>query len=259
MYYIYGLFKNGYEYDRFNGLFYIGQTKNVLKRVKEHTKEVGRYNPIKDKIISKYGYYHKVIWTCDTLDEANDREIWAIAWLGKYCDGTGILSNIADGGVRPSSSSKFSKERRRDSKLSIPYKEILQHIDNFINLDISITSYCQQNNLKESVFDHWLSRYSDKELTRKNKYLSDDDRSKIKELFDNGYKPMEISRLLHIIPQTIEYYLNTKCLRIAKKNHTEEFKIHHVNLCRNSKISAKKYAKINNIADCMLYRWLKIY
>ena len=77
--YIYGLYKEKFEYKTNKldeGLFYIGITKDLKTRMIGHKNK--RNNPIKKSYINKYGFTVKVLYECESYEEALEKETFLI-------------------------------------------------------------------------------------------------------------------------------------------------------------------------------------
>lgn len=256
MYFVYGLFKHGRFNDRFNGLFYIGQSTNLPQRILDHAKET--HNPIKANIIKKYGFYCMVLWTCFTQEEANEKEIWAIKWVGKYCDKNGTLANLADGGHYPNNGLN-TYEERRDAMLSRPYNEILLLLDEYTKSGLSKSKFCKNHNLKLQNFISWVRNYSDIPLRKSKKRLSESDIENICNLYNSGMRLVDISRQTSILPNTVARWL-TKCGRIKPRTvYSKEERFQHLNNYYNGNITLWQYCLENNVSESSMLRWRSQY
>ncbi len=107
MYFIYAYQNN------INGKIYIGQTNNLYQRDKAHI--CNQHNTYIDNAIQKYGRYNFEYWTisiCDTVEQANQEEIY---WIAEMRSQLGIknLYNLSDGGEASFRGRKHTLENRR--------------------------------------------------------------------------------------------------------------------------------------------------
>lgn len=179
--YIYGLYKEKFEYKTNKldeGLFYIGITKDLNRRIIEH-KNVEN-NPIKRSYIQKYDFTIKILYECHSYEEALEKESFLIRWFGRIVDNTGILTNILieSGDICMYNLGKtFSSEHKqkisesslnrdkeywnqqRDERLTLPLAEIhriLQEWEDSFPIDKNI---CEKYSIKRNVFNWWIRKY----------------------------------------------------------------------------------------------------
>lgn len=179
--YIYGLYKEKFEYKTNKldeGLFYIGITKDLNRRIIEH-KNV-ESNPIKRSYIQKYDFIIKILYECHSYEEALEKESFLIRWFGRIIDNTGILTNILieSGDIGMYNFGKtFSLEHKqkmsesflnrgkeywdnqRDERLTLPLTEIhriLQEWEDSFPIDKNI---CEKYSIKRNVFNWWIRKY----------------------------------------------------------------------------------------------------
>jgi len=180
--YIYGLYKENFEYktNRLDeGLFYIGITKDLKTRINGH-KSKGN-NPIKKSYIDKYGLIVKILYECDSYDEALEKESFLIRWFGKIMDNTGILTNILTESQdigKCNLGKKFALEhkqkiseaclnrnieywnKQRDQRLALPLEKIYDILQEWQeSFPINKKDICKKYNIKNNVFNWWIRKY----------------------------------------------------------------------------------------------------
>ncbi len=95
VYRIYGLYKEQESYSGFfDGLYYVGITSDLKRRSVEHRRAIAKKNPIRANHVKKYGCDVRILWTCDSQEEALSREEFLISWFGTIKEKTGCLTNI---------------------------------------------------------------------------------------------------------------------------------------------------------------------
>lgn len=186
MNYIYLLLKKNKKGSLLERVFYVGQTTCLKDRIKNH-KTTPTNNKIKHSIIKKYDYEHLVLWEIEDKNETNEREAFLIRWFGKICNNTGILANISDSdfGLKPAYSEQY----------------IDNEIQKFEKSKLSIRKYCIINNYNESFCQtliRWLNRKNKLHLVKTKKKISNNDITKIIELYNLKYTFTKISKELII-------------------------------------------------------------
>ena len=183
--YIYGLYKEKFEYKTVNkldeGLFYIGITKNLHIRMNSH--RTCSSNPIKKSYINKYGFIVKILFECDSYEEAMEKETFLIRWFGKIAENTGILTNILTesndiglyniGQTFSSDHRKNMSEsclnrsekywnKQRDERLTLPLEEIHKILQEWQDsFPIEKENICKKYNIKNNLLNWWIRKYDE--------------------------------------------------------------------------------------------------
>jgi len=280
--YIYGLYKEKFEYKTNKldeGLFYIGITKDLRTRMIGH-KSNGS-NPIKKSYINRYGLIVKVLFECDSYEEALEKESFLIRWFGKIQDNTGILTNILTKssdicqfnlGKKFSSEhkQKISKlalnrdkeywEAQRDERLSLPLEEIhriLQEWEDSFPIDKQI---CKTYDIKKNVFNWWIRRYRPdlRNLISKNRV------EHIKRMQRLGMSQVEYSELIGVNHRTIslwkcDYIRDEKAIKPITRVKDLEYKKQKYKEWLDSNLSKREFCKINNINYASFKAWKDYY
>jgi predicted GIY-YIG superfamily endonuclease/predicted transcriptional regulator len=281
--YVYGLYKENFEYKTNKldeGLFYIGITKNLHTRMNSH--RTCSSNPIKKSYINKYGFVVKILYECDSYDEALEKESFLIRWFGKIQDNTGILTNILtesnDIGlynVGQKLSSNYRKNisrscldrneqywnNQRDERLSLPLEEIHKILQEWEDsFPIEKENICKKYNIKNNVFNWWIRKYrSDlRNLTYENRVKH------IEKMNNLGLNQKEYAELIGVDQRTVSLW---KCSYIRDKKPIKprvnikdlEYKKQKYQEWIDSGLSKREFCKNNNINYSSFKAWKNYY
>jgi predicted GIY-YIG superfamily endonuclease len=281
--YIYGLYKENFEYKTNKldeGLFYIGITKDLKTRINGH-KSKGN-NPIKKSYINKYGLIVKILYECDSYDEALEKESFLIRWFGKIQDNTGILTNILTESNDISLyniGQKFSSNHRknmskscldrnekywnnqRDERLNLPLEEIHKILQEWQDsFPIDKKHICEKYNIKNNVFNWWIRKYrSDlRNLTYENRVKH------IEKMNNLGLNQKEYAALICVDQRTVSLW---KCSYIRDKKPIKprvniknlEYKKQKYQEWIDSGLSKREFCENNNINYSSFKAWKNYY
>jgi predicted GIY-YIG superfamily endonuclease len=281
--YIYGLYKEKFEYKTNKldeGLFYIGVTKDLRTRINGHRSR--NNNPIKKSYIKKYGLIVKVLYECQSYEEALEKESFLIRWFGKIQDDTGILTNIltesSDIG-KTNLGKKFSRQHRqkisqhclnrneeywndqRDQRLSLSLEtihNILQEWED--SFPIEKKSITKKYNIKNNVFNWWIRKYRPdlRNLIENNKVKH------IQKMNDLGLSQREYGELIGIAQTTIsawlqKYVVNKKPIKPKVYVKDLDFKKDKYKEWMESGLSKRQFCERNNINYASFKAWKKYY
>jgi transposase len=214
MQYIYGLYKKNVEYltNKIDEhLFYIGITSgkiyNLNKRAKDHSS--GRSNVVKTNIIKKYDFNIKILFTCDTREEAEEREEFLIRWFGKIIDG-GILANLLDSAkdnnynlyvdkeTKDKNAKRLSnylqseegKIKNRDFHLTVPYDKVIEYIDEWAKNPFQKQSeFAKSIGVSRCKFKDWIRLYKPEYIGLKNRIINEI----FEEIYDENKKNKDLA------------------------------------------------------------------
>lgn len=130
-YCVYLLLKNTNK-KLFDRIFYVGISSTFLIRMKSHNSD--RCNPIKIRIMKKYGWIGYPIWTNLSIEEAKEREIFLIRYFGRINLKTGQLSNMTDGGDHSSKEPSEEVLKQRKLILEFTLNKTAKEIEKELNL-----------------------------------------------------------------------------------------------------------------------------
>ncbi len=179
-----------------NNKLYVGQTRQgYITRFRQHIKLLkSNESQAIHKAIKKYGksnFFVELIETCNSLDELNEREEF---WI-KHYDSYHYGYNLCMGGNQP-----------RKPKIKIP-KEILDKIiEDYKNL--SLRQISVKYNFGITVIKNHLEANNIPILSRNKTSLnlSDQDKSLIAKLYQDGFTTIQISNKLNISERTVRRY-----------------------------------------------------
>ena len=281
--YVYGLYKEKFEYKTNKideGLFYIGITKNLHTRTNNH--RTCKANPIKKSYINQYGIIVKILFECDSYDEALGKEAFLIRWFGKIIDNTGILTNIltesTDIGLY-NVGQKFSSEhqskiseaslnrndkywdKQRDDRLSLPLNEIHKILQEWEDsFPISKTTICKKYNIKNNIFNWWIRKYRP-DLRN----LIENNRVKHIEKMNNlGLNQKEYAELIGMDSRTVSvwkcsYVRDKKPIKPRVKVKDLEYKKQKYKEWIESGSSKREFCRQNNINYASFKAWKTYY
>lgn len=281
--YVYGLYKEKFEYKTNKldeGLFYIGITKDLKTRMIGHKNK--RNNPIKKSYINKYGFTVKVLYECESYEEALEKETFLIRWFGKIQDDTGILTNVLTESLdigKCNLGKKFSADHRknmsesclkrsekywnqqRDERLSIPLDEIHRILQEWQDsFPISKTDICKKYNIKKNVFNWWIRKYRP-DLRN----LIENNRVKHIERMNNlGLNQKEYAELIGMDSRTVSvwkcsYIRDKKPIKPRIKVKDLEYKKQKYKEWTESGLSKREFCKNNNINYASFKAWKAYY
>lgn len=280
--YIYGLYKEKFEYKTNKldeGLFYIGITKDIKRRCIAHKNR--KYNPLKKAYINKYGFIIKILYECNSYEEALERESFLIRWFGRILDNSGILTNILEEQkdiCRYNLGKKFSSSHRqkmsesclnrskefwdnqRDEKLSLPLDEIhriLQEWEDSFPIDKKI---CEKYGIKQNVFNWWIRKYRPdlRNLIENNRVKHIEKMQKL------GITQIEYAAIIGVDQRTISLW---KCVYIRdKKPILSKISVKDLDYKKQkyaewieSGLSKREFCKLNNINYSSFKAWKSYY
>lgn len=280
--YIYGLYKENFEYKNNNldeGLFYIGITKNLRVRLNGHRSK--QNNPLKKSYIKKYGFIVKVLYECNSYEEALEKETFLIKWFGRLIDGSGILTNILveSNDIKSCNLGKeFSSEHRlklsqvslnrnkdylnnqRDERLTLPLEEIhriLQEWEHSFPINKNI---CKKYNIKANVFNWWIRKYRPdlRNLIANNRIKH------IYRMQELGMNQSEYSSLIGVDSRTISswkcsYIRDKKDIKAKVSVENLDYKKQKYSEWINSGLSKREFCKKNEINYSSFKAWKKYY
>lgn len=239
MYYIYGLFKEIND-----TLFYIGITKDIKSRIKNH---LGCYcnNKFKNNIIKKHKIYYKILWTVSSHEEAIERESFLISWFGKIIDKTGTLANILD------EHKDVTFWRNQSVKYTAP--EAISHLLIIKNRNISINQYSKEINIAMNTIYTWNVKYKilPKIKTNRTKKQLQEIRNKF---INSGLNKFEFSKQENIPYHRIKVWFSD--LPNCDKRLSDEQKIEIIKLRKNG-LSYTSIAKQVNSSSSVISRYLR--
>lgn len=281
--YVYGLYKEKFDYKTNKldeGLFYIGITKNLKTRINGHRSK--NNNPIKKSYINKYGLIVKILYKCESYEEALERETFLIKWFGKIQDNTGILTNIltessdigfynkeqkfSSGHRKNMSESSLNRveeywNKQRDERLSLPLSEIYEILQEWQDsFPIEKENICKKYNIKNNVFNWWIRKYRPdlRNLTYENRVKH------IEKMNNLGLNQKEYAELIGVDQRTVSlwkcsYIRDNKPIkpRVCVKNL--EYKKQKYQEWTESGLSKREFCKINNINYGSFKAWKTYY
>lgn len=279
--YIYGLYKEKFDYktDKLDeGLFYIGITKDIRIRINAHKSK--NNNPLKKSYIKKYGLIIKILYECNSYEEALERESFLIRWFGRLIDDTGILTNILieskdigsfNLGKEFSSKHKLNMSKnslsrsedywsqQRNERLSLPLDQIykiLQEWQDSFPIDKSI---CKKYNIKNNIFNWWIRKYRPdlRNLITENK------KKHIEKMKLLNLKQADYADIIGVDHRTIskwycDYIRDKKIIKPKQRVKNLNYKKQKYEEWTKSKLSKREFCKINNINYDSFKAW-KIY
>lgn len=281
--YIYGLYKEKFEYKTNKideGLFYIGITKNLRVRINGHKSSDN--NSLKKSYINKYGLIVKILYECDSYDNALEKESFLIRWFGKIIEDTGILTNIL---TEPSDicqcnfGKKFTSDHRqkmsesclnrnieywnnqRDERLILPLEkihEILQEWEDSFPIDKK--DICKKYDIKNNVFNWWIRKYRPdlRNLIKNNRV------EHIKKMKKLGLNQVSYAKLIGVDQRTIslwkcKYIRDNKPIKSIVRVHNLEYKKQKYAEWIDSGLSKREFCKNNNINYSSFKAWKNYY
>lgn len=280
--YIYGLYKENFEYktNRIDeGLFYIGITKNIRSRLNGHRSKIS--NPLKMAYVKKYGATIKILYECDTYEEALEKESFLIRWFGKLTDNTGILTNILTESTDIhfyNLGKSFSSEHKsrisesclnrdksfwssqRDVRLSLPLEEIhkiLQQWQDSFPIDKNI---CKKYGIKNNVFNWWIRKYRPdlRNLTNINR------KKHIEQMLKHNISQADYAKMIGVNHRTISLWYcsfirDNKKIKPKQSVKDLDYKKQKYSEWVNSGLSKREFCKENNINYSSFKAWKKYY
>jgi predicted GIY-YIG superfamily endonuclease len=282
--YVYGLYKEkNFKYITNkvdDGLFYIGITKDIKRRINSHKNRAN--NPIKKAYINKYGALIKVLYECDSYEEALRKESFLIRWFGKIEDKTGILTNILTESEDIKFSNigkKFTTHHRknmsnsclnrnqkywniqRDERLTFSLKQIHKILNEWENsFPIEKKNICKKYDIKNNLFNWWIRKYRPdlRNLTANNKIKH------IKKMKELGLTQTDYAKLIGVDSRTISLW---KCSYIRDKKPIQksvrvkdlEYKKQKYGEWKDSGLSKREFCKHNNIKYSSFKSWKNYY
>lgn len=286
--YVYGLYKKDFVYTSSNieeGLFYIGITTDIDRRRKSHRSQ--NYNPLKMNYIKKYDFNIVILYEENSKEDAEKRETFLIKWFGLIDEG-GILTNLCkdiedcmvrarkrvdreaiNRGVK-TRAKKYNKEVHRDARLSIPYKKVIELIEEWgKNPLIGQQEFAKMHNIKRENFKDWINTYKPEW-----KRLHSDTKNKVYyemlEMIENGFELKDIIRIInekYNIKYAKSIYNARRSQAIKRKEKVkyfklpidEEQKINYVNNWANTKLTLNSFARKNNLEPMTFKDWVTKY
>jgi predicted GIY-YIG superfamily endonuclease len=281
--YIYGLYKENFEYQTnklHEGLFYIGITKDLKTRVNGH-KSKGN-NPIKKSYIDKYGLIVKILYECDSYDEALQKESFLIRWFGKIMDNTGILTNILTESQDISKSNmgkKFTSHhkqkiseaclnrnmeywnKQRDQRLALPLEKIYDILQEWQeSFPINKKDICKKYNIKNNVFNWWIRKYRPdlRNLITNNRIKH------IQKMEKLGLNQTDYAQLIGVDSRTVSlwkcsYIRDKKPIKPIVRIQNLEYKKQKYTEWIESGLSKREFCKNNNINYSSFKVWKNYY
>lgn len=282
--YIYGLYKEKFEYKNVNkldeGLFYIGITKNLHTRMNSH--RTCSSNPIKKSYINKYGFIVKILFECDSYEEAMEKETFLIRWFGKIAENTGILTNILTesndislyniGQTFSSDHRKNMSEsclnrsekywnKQRDERLTLPLEEIHKILQEWQDsFPIEKTNICKKYNIKNNLFNWWIRKYRPdlRNLTYENRIKH------IEKMNSLNLNQKEYAELIGVDQRTVSlwkcsYIRDKKPIKSRVKIRDLEYKKQKYKEWTDSGLSKREFCKNNNINYSSFKAWKAYY
>ena len=281
--YIYGLYKEKFEYKTNKldeGLFYIGITKDLKTRMIGHKNK--RNNPIKKSYINKYGFTVKVLYECESYEEALEKETFLIRWFGKIQDDTGILTNVLTESLdigKCNLGKKFSSEHKskiseaclnrddkywknqRDDRLSLPLNEIHKILQEWQDsFPIEKKNICKKYNIKNNLFNWWIRKYRPdlRTLTHENK------KKHIKKMLSLNLTQADYAVMLGMSPSAISkwyitYIRDNKKIQAKTLIKDLEYKKQKYKEWTESGLSKREFCKNNNINYASFKAWKAYY
>lgn len=281
--YVYGLYKEKFDYKTNKldeGLFYIGITKDLKTRINGHRSK--NNNPIKKSYINKYGLIVKVLYECESYEEALEREAFLIKWFGKIQDNTGILTNILtesndiglyNKGQKLSSKhkSKISEaclnkddkywKNQRDERLSLPLSEIYKILQEWQDsFPIEKKNICKKYNIKNNVFNWWIRKYRPdlRTLTHQNK------KKHIQKMLALNLTQADYALMLNMAPSAISkwhrrYIRDNENIQPKKLIKDLEYKKQKYQEWTESGLSKREFCKNNSINYSSFKAWKTYY
>lgn len=281
--YVYGLYKEKFDYKTNKldeGLFYIGITKDFKTRINGHRSK--NNNPIKKSYINKYGLIVKVLYECESYEEALERETFLIKWFGKIQDDTGILTNIltesSDIGLY-NKGQKFSSDHKknmsesclnrtkeywnnqRDERLALPLEDIHRILQEWQDsFPIDKKNICQKYNLKNNVFNWWIRKYRPdlRTLTHDNK------KKHIQKMLSLNLTQADYATMLGMAPSAISkwyvrYIRDNENIRPKVSVKNLEHKKQKYQEWTESGLSKREFCKNNSINYASFKVWKTYY
>jgi predicted GIY-YIG superfamily endonuclease len=280
--YIYGLYKEDFKYTTNKideGLFYIGITNNIRTRLNGH--RANNSNELKKSYINKYGATIKVLYECDSYEEAIEKETFLIRWFGRLIDDTGILTNIL---IEPCDISKanlgktFSEEHKsnmsqsclnrddsywedqRNTRLTLPIEEIhriLQEWENSFPIDKSI---CKKYNIKNNVFNWWIRKYRPdlRNLINKNR------KKHIQKMLKLNISQADYAKIINVNQRTVSLWYcrfirDNEEIKPKKIVNDLDYKKEKYAEWMNSGLSKREFCRQNNINYSSFKAWKMYY
>lgn len=281
--YIYGLYKENFEYKTHRideRLFYIGITKNLKTRINPH--KSNRSNLLKKSYIRKYGLIVKILYECESYEEALEKETFLIRWFGKIQDNTGILTNILteSNDIRQCNlGKKFSSNHRknmsesclnrseeywqqqRNERLSIPLEDIHKILQEWEDsFPIEKKTICKKYNIKNNVFNWWIRKYRPdlRNLIANNRVKH------IEKMNRLGLNQTEYSQLIGVDSRTVSlrkcsYIRDKKSIKPIIRIKNLEQKKQKYEEWTKSGLSKREFCKLNNINYSSFKVWKTYY
>lgn len=186
-----------------NDKVYIGQTTQGSEvRFKQHIKLLkSNEKQLIHKAIKKYGkehFYFEILESDICIESLDDREEY---WIAKY-DSVDKGYNLCNGG-----------HQTRKPVSSILIEKGQEIIDKYINQDISVRELEKQYGLSHGAISHFLKKHNIN-VSKRNKNtqnLTEDDKVKIANMYENGYSSKEISEEMNRNVATVRRYRQYKC------------------------------------------------
>lgn len=281
--YVYGLYKEKFEYKKNKldeGLFYIGITKDIRTRMNGHRSKGN--NPIKKSYINKYGFIVKVLYECESYEQALEKEAFLIRWFGKIQDDTGILTNVLTESLdigkcnlgkkfctnhrKNMSESCLQRDKKywnnqRDERLTLPLEEIHKILQEWQDsFPIEKENICKKYNLKKNVFNWWIRKYRPdlRNLIEMNRVKH------IEKMNNLGLNQREYSELIGMDSRTVSlwkcsYIRDKKPIKPRVKVQNLEYKKQKYQEWINSGLSKREFCKNNNINYSSFKVWKDYY
>lgn len=281
--YVYGLYKEKFEYKTNKldeGLFYIGITKNLKKRINGHKNK--RNNPIKKYYINKYGFTVKILYECKSYEEALEKETFLIGWFGKIQNDTGILTNILTESLdigKCNLGKKFSTDHRknmsesclkrsekywnkqRDERLSLPLEEIHKILQEWQDsFPTEKENICKKYNIKNNLFNWWIRKYRPdlRNLIEQNRIKH------IEKMNNLGLNQKEYAELIGVDSRTVSlwkcsYIRDKKPIKPRVRVENLKYKKQKYQEWMESGLSKREFCKNNNINYSSFKAWKAYY
>lgn len=281
--YVYGLYKEKFKYKTNKideGLFYIGITKDLKTRTNGHKNKSN--NPIKKAYINKYGLIVKVLFNCDSYEEALEKESFLIRWFGKIQDDTGILTNVLTeskdigkcnlGKIFSSDHRKNMSDsclnrdnkywkKQRDERLSLPLEEIHKVLKEWEDsFPIEKNSICKKYNIKPNVFNWWIRKYKP-ELRN---LISHNKVKHIERMEKLGLKQTDYAKLIGVDSRTVSlwkcsYIRDKKPIKSIVRIKNLDYKKQKYAEWIESGLSKREFCKLNNLNYSSFKTWKNYY
>lgn len=257
MYCVYALIKNIND-SVIKRIFYIGITNNYLKRMNHHQHE--KKNPIKLRIMKKYGWSHFIIWDSLSKEEAKEREIFLIKYFGRIDLKTGQLANMTDGGEGCLSLSEELKTQIGEKVSGFSRLKRKELVQQFKESKLSRTEYCIKYNISYGRFKRWVAKYAPElkgKSFRKQYNLYHNERAYI-ELICKRCSKKHTQRVDHL-KRSLNNFCSRKCAVTYTNNqkrqydfwyHNHGYKFYQCPVCLSINSRRVEYKNIFCSSDC---------